>query len=181
MGSLKLIGLAVLVLLLLAVTKESALCNGRELRETEYQGQIKMAQGEVLFSTRIEKVMFSLNSLQDKYKVVRIQVENRSNIAISLSIEKDKMELLFMDGRIISGILDLSSHDPNLWQSFSPEFRAILAYPEIVQKETRSIQNIFIFIPNPKLDELPKSFRYTIDSLEKRRIDIIDVTPKPKK
>jgi hypothetical protein len=161
------------VIAVIAFTEEFALSNGGKGKTDRYKGQILLGQNwdeDCQFSIEIEKVMFHLNSVQNKYKVVRIKINNYSKKALHLSKEKDKIELHLPGNRSIPGILDLSNHDPTFWDTFDAAMRKTLVYPEVVKEGEE--ENIFVFIPDPKLEELPLEFLYTIDSLPGKQVII---------
>lgn len=175
MRACKLIVYSVLIVMAVLAMNHSVLGNGGEFKQTEYLGEIQTGDdsGKVQFSTTIDRLMFTLTSLRNKYKVIRIQIENSSKSPISLSIEKDEMEIFFEDGKKINGILNIRKHDPELWSGFRLEIREMLAYPEVVTAPpNRGVHNVFVFIPDPRLDVLPVIFRYKIDSLERKPVEI---------
>jgi hypothetical protein len=159
------------VVISVLVVNRSVLSNGGEFKETRYRGEIQMGgdSGKIVFSAVIDRVMFTLNSLESKYKVIRIQIENGSRSTFPLSLEKDEMEIILEDGKKVAGILNLRKDAPELWSAFKPELREMLAYPEVVtaRPQGKGLHNVFLFIPDPKLDTLPAVFRYRIDSLDK--------------
>jgi len=156
------------------MVNQSVLANGGELKETQYYGEVQMGDGsdKVLFSATLERVMFTLSSLENKYKVIKIKIENKSKSPLALSIENDEIEIVLNNGKKIAGILNMRKHDPELWNGFNPEMRETLAYPDVVTPPPKGVHNIFLFIPDPKLDTLPVVFRYRIDSLDKKMIEI---------
>lgn len=159
------------------IVPEVALCNGGKGKTDRYIGEISIdgnLPGACIFSTEIEKVLFRLNSVQNTYKVVRIKIVNFSKIPLLLSAEKDKIVLVYAH-RNISGILNLVNHDPTLWDTFAVEMRRILVYPKKV--EAGEEENIFVFIPEPNLTELPEGFLYVIDSLPEKQILISEDRP----
>jgi hypothetical protein len=126
----------------------------------------------VTFNALIDNVLFHLLSLKEEYKVVRLQVENRSQKVLPLSREKDKVELRFGD-RTIPGLLHLSGHDPILWDALDADLRKTLAYPKTI--EPGEMESVYIFIPIPALKEVkgaPDILLYKIDSLQKEPIRI---------
>lgn len=135
--------------------------------------------GKMVFSVALERMLFTLNSLENKYKVVRIQIENASKSPLPLSVEKDEMEIVLENGKTVTGILNIRKHDPELWNGLKPGMREMLAYPEVLtaRPQGKGVHNIFVFIPDPKLDLLPVVFRYRIDSLEKKLVEIKVISP----
>src|SRR5882762_7553643 len=72
---------------------------------------------ECEFSIEIEPMTFKVNSLQNRYKVVRIRVENRMKEAIKLSGEEDSIEVEVAGGSAIRGVFNLQAQDGPLWDS----------------------------------------------------------------
>lgn len=168
MQLLRLISFSIFILVLFA--NEAGLCNGKKHELTSYVGTIKIGEDlheEVSFSTKIEKVMFNLNSVQNQYKVIRINIRNWSKKALHLSREKDKIEI-YANDEVIPGVLDLSKNDPAIWDAFDLTIREILIYPRIVDPGEE--ENIFVFLPNKILIELPKKIIYTISTISKQAI-----------
>lgn len=158
--------------LVINLTTIPGLCNGGKGKRTVYTGLDYEHNIELI--CELEKTSFKLNSVQNKYKVIQLKITNKNNKNLILSKDKDKMEIYFNDA-IINGILNLPKHDPKLWDSFAPDLRKTLVYPKLVEKFEE--ENIFVFISNPKVNELPLFFQYTIDSLERKRIKIHEYTP----
>ncbi|MHC4270108.1 MAG: hypothetical protein ACYSTS_16815 [Planctomycetota bacterium] len=178
MQTSKLIVYSFVIFAVIVFTYDFAFCNGGKGKKTFYKGQIKLGEEEVCeFSTEIEQVLFRINSVENKYKVVRIKIINKSEKTLHLSIDKDKLELAYNEGHI-TGILDLSKYDPIFWDALDSDIRNTLVYPQIVEGKGEE-ENVFVFIPNPKLEKLPLAFIYTIESLPGRKeVDIYDTTPK---
>ena len=172
---------SVFVVILVLAGNRSVLGNGGEFKEARYRGEMQMGEdsGKIVFSAAIERVMFTLNSLESKYKVIRIQIENGSKSTIPLSVEKDEIEIILEDGKKMTGILNLRKHAPELWSGFKPELREMLAYPEVLtaRPQGKGLHNVFLFIPDPTLDLLPVVFRYRIDSLDKKAVEMKVILP----
>jgi hypothetical protein len=127
------------------------------------------------FSTDIEPVSFRLISFKDKYKVVRIRVENRKAQSIKLSVENDSVELVMPDKKVVKGTLNLKAQDGLMWDSLDDEMRKILAYPLSIRAAKvadggRKLQEtvlFFAFFPADKVPAVPRSVRFRIESLGK--------------
>ena len=109
-------------------------------------------RGSCSFTAQVDAALFAATSLQSKYKVLHIRVVNESTTALELSLAKDSVEI-DVGGRQIAGVLDLAKKDATLWDSLSPKLRTELAYPARV--EPKEEEGIFVFIPDPALDEAP--------------------------
>jgi hypothetical protein len=130
--------------------------------------------GRCYFSAEIERIAFNLTSLNDKYKVIRIRVENEKGESIKLSVEKDGIALGFKDGQRVRGTFNLKSEDGPVWDSLSDEMRSALAYPLSIRaakvgdaSRTREVVHFFAFFPADKVTDVPNSLDYTIESLGK--------------
>lgn len=120
------------------------------------------------FSTSIERITFLLNTFGNKYKVIRIRVENRSAKPIQLSSEEDSIDLITAEHETVSGLFKLQEQDALLWDSLDKEMRETLAYPQIIRPESyvgQETMYFFAFFPKDKISKLSIEFRYKIDSL----------------
>ena len=144
-------------------------------RASRYAGKLDPAAtyaNQCEFSVEIERVMFKLNSLKDKYKVVRIRVENRTVEPIKLSGAQDGIELESREGDVVRGTFNLPAQDGPMWDSMGEDLRRTLAYPLSIRggkgegENPRQAEVIYVyaFFPADKVSELPRSFRYTIQS-----------------
>lgn len=149
--------------------------NGQKGRKSVYTGAIKMSDNKSCeFITEVEHVMFQLNSIDNKYKVVRIKIINNSDKKIKLSAENDKIEIKFPNDTI-QGILSLTKQDSVLWDSLSDELRRDLVYPLSVEGKGEE-ENIFVFMPTENLNGSPVAFKYFINSLSGEEIYLVDRT-----
>ncbi len=127
------------------------------------------------FSTEIEPVMFKLTSFKAKYKVVRIRVENRKSETVKMSAEKDSIELVLADGKLVKGTFNLKAQAGPVWDALSDEMRNALAYPLSIRaakvgdgsRVREEVVYFFAFFPADKVLDVPRSFHYTIDNLGK--------------
>src|SRR5262245_28597475 len=76
------------------VSSVSAEISGSHRYRT-YTGRVQTPTVECLFSVDIEDVAFSLTSVASKYKLVRIDIDNRSKVPLVLSSERDRFEASF--------------------------------------------------------------------------------------
>src|SRR5688500_4058513 len=82
------------------------------------------------FAIEVDKIAFVLNSLENKYRLIRIRVDNFSQTPILLSSDKDSFELKIDENITVKGLLNLRKADPRLWDSLSIDLREALAYPQ---------------------------------------------------
>lgn len=136
---------------------------GREgLKTTFYTSAKRGEDPNLLVTASLESVSFSLSSVQNKFKLVPIEIDNRGAEAVKLSRAKDFLNLCLAD-RKIPATLDLAKADAATWDSLDQRLREILDYPETV--EPRSRIAVYVFFKAPELRQLPASFEYNIQSL----------------
>jgi hypothetical protein len=149
---------------------------GEQGRPAYYKGATegtREAPSGCRFSIEIERVSFLLSACQDKYRIVRIRVDNQTTKPIDLSRAKDAIDLNPPQGAAVHGVLDLSKVDPQFWDSLDKDTRKALAYPKSI--EAKQLVYLFVFFPKDQVTSLPGSFRYRITSLGKT----IEITPPP--
>jgi len=123
----------------------------------------------------IEEIMFKLNSFKDKYKVVRIRVENGRKELLKLSAEKDAIELELSDGKTVRGTFNLQAQDGPIWDTLDESMRKALAYPLSIRGakgddpngRRPEVVHLFAFFPSEKVTGLPRAFSYMIQSVGK--------------
>jgi hypothetical protein len=179
MRVLRLVTGALVVAAAVVGSVERAAANGGKGKVTTYQASVTMDdQGrEVVFSAQLERVLFSLTSVQSKYKLVRIKIDNKSKKDLALSLEKDQIALR-VGSETLPGILDLGKQDPAMWDALGPAIRDQIAYPAKVKAGEE--ENIFVFIAKPALSDLPRDFRYSIESLAEKPVVLVDRTAVPR-
>lgn len=166
------------MILLVALTSTRGEMSGESGRSSRFVGKLEPGASytnQCEFSVEIERVMFKLNSLKDKYKVVRIRVENRMSAPIMLSADQDAIELVIGNGNVVRGTFNLRGQDGALWDSLSEDMRKSLAYPlsirgvkgDGVNSRQPEVIYVLAFFPADKVPEMPRSFRYTIQGVGK--------------
>jgi hypothetical protein len=119
---------------------------------------------KVRAAVSLQLILFRLNTVHDKYKVVPVLVENHTRDPITLSRSEDAFVALF-DERSVPGILQLSHVDRNFWDSLDSEMRKMLAYPEEIGPGDGVM--LYVFIPQSDAPNIPTGFDYTIKSLDR--------------
>lgn len=109
---------------------------------------------------QLPTVLFKLNTVQGKYRVAPVLIENRARTPVALSRSEDTCVVLLAE-RSVPGILDLSRVDRALWDALDSWMRKMLAYPDEVGPEAAVM--IYVFIPDAI--DLPRGFDYTIKAL----------------
>jgi hypothetical protein len=165
------------VLALVWVPELSALANGSKATRVRYGGTVPMGDGPgktCQFEVEFEPLLFRLTTMRDKYRLIRVIVRNTSDRKLVLSLTADRMEVQLPAGPR-PAVLNLGTHDPELWDSLPADLRKALAYPGSVDAgEERSV---FVFIPATEPAATPLALRYTIASLPGGPIVIRDMTP----
>jgi len=131
----------------------------RVLFTTDRPGQ---PGGTVGARVELQSILFKLNTVQGKYKVFPLLVENRGPEPIALSRSDDTFALLF-EGRSVPGILQLSRVDRELWDSLDSSTQRMLSYPEQIGRNEAVM--IYVFVKEADLSGVPQGFDYTVKSL----------------
>jgi hypothetical protein len=155
------------ILFIVIIIPEVALCNGGKGKIVYYISEVSVGKGVCQFSTELEKVIFCLTTVRNKYKLVRIKIVNSSETPLILSSGKDKIMLAWNQHEAY-GILNLAKEDPDMWDTFEAGMRETLVYPKIV--EPGEEENIFVFFPEQNWPELPDKFLYVINSQSGKQI-----------
>jgi len=130
------------------------------------------------FLIEVERVGFLMNSVRDKYKLVRMRVENHTPTALQLSADKDRLELFIKDSPALPGLLNMQTADGPLWDSLATPMRQTLAYPASVKAAraaatptglpTPEVLLLFGFFAAQPVTDLPAKFVYSVESLGKQ-------------
>lgn len=133
--------------------------NPRVFFTTDLPGQ----PGETVGArVELQSILFKLNTVRGKYKVVPVLVENRGPEPIALSRSDDTFLVLF-EGRSAPGILQLSRVDREFWDSLDSSTQRMLSYPEQIGRNEAVM--IYVFVKEADLSGMPKGFDYTVKSL----------------
>jgi hypothetical protein len=159
----------------------SVLANGSKSKRVRYGAEVQIGDAagkRCRFDAELEPLLFRLATVRDKYRVVRVRIQNATDKRLVLSLIDDRMEVGLPSG-MRPAVLDLGAHDPGLWDSLSPELRGAIAYPRGV--EPGEEESVFVFIPVGDAVSAPLAFRYTIAGLPGGPVTLRDTTPVPKK
>lgn len=146
------------VVFLLAASGVAA--NGNKAKKALYDGK----EGEVAFSIELEPIPFQINTVQSRYRLVRIRMVNNGSTPLALSAQGDKVLAYTAEGEM-DGILDLGRRDAKVWDDFPVEVRTMLAYPTVVKP--REEESVFVFFDATRVKQAPAGLVYTIVSLKK--------------
>lgn len=143
----------------------NASANGGKARMIELEASMPMAGGgRCQFVSQIDPTLFTLLTLKDRYRVVRIRVSNESGQRFGLSRQADSVDVVF-EGRRVPGIIALEERDASLWDGFSPEMRKALVYPQAV--EPREEESLFVYVPSAEVPGPPSEILLKLASVEK--------------
>ncbi len=140
-----------------------------------YEAKVTSDQGDWYFKVELEPVLFKLMTVQNKYKVLRVNVNNRSKKPLQLSLANDRLQIYSDSGgaaQTVDGFLDMSRADPGWWKNLDQGLKSDLAYPDALIKANEE-ENIFVFVPADKLPSLPAALAFTISSYSANPIMIV--------
>ncbi len=113
-------------------------------------------------TSEFEPILFRLTSVENKYRVLRVRIVNRTSRNLALSRTADKVEVVFGDERV-NGVIDLPGHDQAFWKNLDPELRDQIIYPQVVEKGGEE-ESVFVFIPDVARKTAPTAIVYTFAS-----------------
>jgi hypothetical protein len=123
------------------------------------------------FSIEIERVSFLLNTVQGRYKLARVRFENLGTTAVTLAVDRDRVEAEMAAGTPVPALLNLQSGDSPFWDGLSVDLRQILAYPQTVKARpsgtgaSPEVVYVYALFPADRVTEVPRAFTYRIDSV----------------
>ena len=126
--------------------------------------------GRVRFSIDANPVLFYFTTVNNKYQVLLIRVENRAKVPLQLLKSQDKVQLHF-GTQTISATLDLVAADGRTWDGLDATMRQTVAYPR--QVEAGEEEGIYVYVPTDNLKsfrterQMPYSISFTIAGLTK--------------
>jgi hypothetical protein len=167
-----------IVLLSWLLSLRSEMSGERGRSSSSFVGELNPGDtptNQCMFSIEIDRVTFKLNSLKNKYKLVRVRLENMMSGPIRLSREGDSIELELSDGKVVRGTFNLQGRDGQLWDALSDDTRKALAYPlfargvkgDEASPRRPEVIYVFAFFPADEVPEMPRVFRYKIQSVGK--------------
>jgi len=157
---------------LLAATAASmrvSAADGAKGRLRRYEAHVPAGQGsrgDWYFRVELEPILFRIFALQDKYRVVRINITNHSDAPLRLSA-MDKVQVQFRESgpaRTVDALLDVSQSDRAWWNGLPQDLRSSLAYPDQAPIRGNEEENVFAFIPMASAPTLPTAILFTVNS-----------------
>jgi hypothetical protein len=126
------------------------------------------------FNISIEPVMYRLQTMSSRYRLVRLRISNPMPAPVTLSSDLDRIEVVTQAGATVRAVLKPQQADPAFWDSLSSDARETLVYPDVLKgtpvaaggsrPEVPESLYIYLLIP-ADVNQPPRSFRYTIASL----------------
>jgi hypothetical protein len=176
MRTIRLAPLAAFVpcLIVLATLHPRGEMSGDRGRPIVMQGAIPGDDGQdrCRLSVEIERVGFLLNTVQGRYKLARVRVENLGTSRVPLSVDRDRLELELGSGEAVPAVLNLQRGDSTFWDSLSADMRQILAYPAAIKAgrapsagASPEIVYLYALFPADRVTDMPRAFTYRIDSI----------------
>jgi len=145
--------------------------SGERGRPIVMQGVLEDEQGRerARLSVEIERVSFVLNSVQGRFRLARLRVENLGASPVALSVDRDRLEAEQADGGRVPAILNLQSSDSAFWDGLAAELRQALAYPQSVRGASGpggrpEVVYVYALFPADRLIQVPAAFVYRIES-----------------
>ena len=100
------------LLILLADRSTRGEMSGDRGRPIVMQGTVAGDDGDrCRFSIEIERVSFLLNAVQGRYKLARVRFENLGTTAVTLSVDRDRVEAEMAAGAPVPALLNVQSGD----------------------------------------------------------------------
>ncbi|HEV3074368.1 MAG TPA: hypothetical protein VHB47_08130 [Thermoanaerobaculia bacterium] len=131
------------------------------------EGRVTVPGGALELTSQFDPVVFAVSSVQNKYRLIRVQLRNRGSQPLPLAATKDKLEAVMEKGAV-AGILDLASKDAAVWDALPAAARKALAYPAMVAAGEE--EGIFVFVLSAQAPAAPSELRYTLDSVPQKPI-----------
>jgi hypothetical protein len=140
----------------------------------DYSAEVPGANGKYQFNIPIEPVMFPLQTIQGKYRLVRLRISNSTTTTLALSADRDRFEVLLDKGATaVAAVLNPQRLDPTFWGAIDVKTRENLAYPITLKGKPESMPGLptseslymYVLVPAAQVSKLPEGFRYTIASL----------------
>jgi hypothetical protein len=161
----------VLLLALVSTPISSVLADGGKAKNAIYDGQARpqSGNGSVQFNIDTSPIIFYLGTVNNKYHVLLIRVKNNSDVPVNLAKDQDTIEMSFVGGQKVKGLLNLPATDRATWDGLETEMRTAVVYPAFV--EAREEEGIYCYVPlgdvkeQRKRHEMPNLIAYNIKSL----------------
>jgi hypothetical protein len=159
----------VVLLVMSGVAVHLFAADGSKGKARVYDVTVAAEQGDWYFKVEVEPILFRIVSVQNKYKVLRINIVNRSRKPLRLSLQDDRLQIRFrpLDGtntKTVGGLLDIARTDNTWWSSLDTTLQKALAYPDQAAIRANEEENVFVFVPAGDLPSFPDEILFTIKS-----------------
>jgi hypothetical protein len=141
--------------------------NGSKGKRVVYEATVPIANAttpDCHFLVELEPILFQIDSVQNKYRVIRINIKNSSQSPLKLSLEKDSVQVR-TGSRVVQGRLNLADSDQSWWDGLSPELRRALAYPDQSVIKGGEEENVFAYFPVADLPTPPTEILFKIEAV----------------
>jgi len=131
------------------------------------------AQGDWYFKVELEPILFRIAGVQNKYRVLRINILNRSDVPLRLSAA-DKVQVRFAESGAtpVDASVDVSQSDSAWWKSLAPDLQSALSYPDQAPIRRGEEENVFAYIPIARASSLPSAILFTVSSYSSTPIQL---------
>lgn len=175
--SLSVVFVVMLALVFVAERHSAGSVSGSANPSIGFDGVVRGADGreQYRFLIDIEPVMFRLLTVQNKYSLVRLRIQNATTAALALSADTDRLDLVLKSGVSVPAVLNLQRGDATFWDALDAGTRETLAYPTTLKgvpapaaglsQPSPETLYFYAFFPASQVLEVPASFAYTIASL----------------
>ena len=154
------------LLLIVAASAMLVSKNGSKGRKVQYGAQVSVnnATGADSFSIELEPILFPILSLQNKFRVIRINIRNQSSAPLRLSATNDSIQVK-VGNQLVRGRFSISDSDPAWWNGLSFGMREALAYPDQAPIRSGEEDNVFVFFPVTAVPDPPEEVLFTVASV----------------
>ena len=158
--------------LLLAATLLAA--NGSKGKRVIYDGTARIgsdADAKCHFLVELEPILFQVESIQGKYRVIRINIRSFSQSPLNLSLQKDSIQVR-VGARLVNGSLDPAGLDSSWWDGLPVGLRTALAYPDQAAIKGGEEENVFAYFPVADLSAPPTEILFKINAVSTTPISL---------
>src|SRR5262249_48921917 len=141
--------------------------NGSKGKRVTYDGTARIGSdtgASCRFLVELEPILFQVESIQGKYRVIRINIRNLSQSALNLSLQKDSIQVR-VGSRLVNGSLDPAGLDSSWWDGLPVGLRTALAYPDQAGIKGGEEENVFAYFPVADLAAPPAEILFKINSV----------------
>jgi hypothetical protein len=152
-------------LLILVASTTLLAANGSKGKRIVYEANIRMGDAESAgchFLVELEPVLFQVESVQGKYRAIRINIRNFSQSPLKLSLDKDSIQVR-VGARLVTGRLNLADSDQAWWDGLPADLRKALAYPDQAAIKGGEEENVFAYFPAADLSQPPTEIQFKVD------------------